>query len=342
MLQTTSHSDLTIDIAVSVSGRFILQILPLYKDYHQISNMYRHSPIRNPRSKGIKTKNVLQVCLLLAVCFWLIFQVKRSHDKKKEFDNTNISLTTSKQSTDESLKLGRKDLQPKLQKEIEIIHEEQDEEQNEEHEEQDEGKIDEEKEDGGGGGDDEIDENEQEKSDVEVVDREESEVIDEESQTQNNEVSVDNNDDDHEENGASIHTDEGREEHYKADDASSAVVTQIIPENGTLEETPNTENVNNQTSFINRPPSNTIITKSETLNVTGEQSAPNQIDIENDEGEIEGESEGEKLEGREEILDPDEVENETHLEEKEVRMDLDTLPEIEIETEGEDSAVERR
>ncbi|XP_004496795.1 uncharacterized protein [Cicer arietinum] len=66
---------------------------------------------RNQRSKGIKVKHVLQVMLLLGVCFWLIYQVKHNHDKKKEFDNTNSKLSV-KTETDQILKLGRKDLHP--------------------------------------------------------------------------------------------------------------------------------------------------------------------------------------------------------------------------------------
>ncbi|PWA48167.1 hypothetical protein CTI12_AA489280 [Artemisia annua] len=185
--------------------------------------MYRNSPVRNQRAKGVKVKNVLQVCLLVAVCFWLIFQLKRSHDKRKEFDasDSKVSLSTLARSGEEIAKLGRKDLQPKFEKtgnegegdgheqeeeevqderdENKLEEEEQDEhdENKHEEEEQDEDKIEEEKDDGR---DDEIDENEQEKLDVEI-DREEVDVID----------------------GATEHTHEAREENYKADDASSAV-----------------------------------------------------------------------------------------------------------------------
>nr|KAJ0197535.1 hypothetical protein LSAT_V11C700375180 [Lactuca sativa] len=322
-----------------VSGQSVLHLIPLQSSNF---NMYRPSPVRNPRSKGIKSKNVLQICLLLAVCFWLIFQVKRSHEKKKEFDNTKISLSTSKQSNDEIAKLGRKDLQPKFEK----IEEEA-----ETQTEQDEEKTDE-------GKEDEIDENEQEKSEAEEIE----EVIDEESQSQTETEtetetgdSVEDHEPEEEEDGASTHTHEGREEHYKADDASSAVVTHLSTENTTNEEISNGETFNNNGTHENGPPSSTKIMDSdstEAVNVTVEGFAPDSSyvksdelnssnEVESDEGE--GEGEGENLEGNDVILDPDEVENETHLEEKEVRMDLDTLPEI--ETEGgnsEDTAAERR
>lgn len=296
--------------------------------------MYRHSPIRNPRSKGIKFKNVLQVCLLLAVCFWLIFQVKRSHDKKKEFENTKKEFANTKislNSNDEIVKLGRKDLQPKLDQEVDI------------HEEQDEEQIEEEKDDGGGGGDDEIDEHEQEKSDIEV-DQQESEVINDENEEKDeseNGVSVD----EHEEDKTTIHTHEGREEQYKADDASSAV-THLNTENITLENS-NEEIINNSTSLLpsleNGPPSSTTINSTESLNVSSEQFAPNQTGSLNSSDVVESENlEGDDvIEGTEDILD--ESENEGHLEEKEVRMDLETLPDIETEGgDSEDTAAERR
>ncbi|GKD89287.1 hypothetical protein Tco_1364794 [Tanacetum coccineum] len=179
--------------------------------------MYRNSPVRNPRAKGIKVKNVLQVCLLVAVCFWLIFQVKRSHDKRKEFDasDNKVSLSSLTRSGDEIAKLGRKDLQPKLEKTGD--------------EEQDEDKIEEEKDDGR---DDEIDENEQEKPDVEI-DREEVDVVGEEKETEESDEKENENENVSEEKdvqsqtenevSSEEHTHEAREENYKADDASSAV-----------------------------------------------------------------------------------------------------------------------
>ncbi|PWA71846.1 hypothetical protein CTI12_AA275130 [Artemisia annua] len=225
--------------------------------------MYRNSPVRNQRAKGVKVKNVLQVCLLVAVCFWLIFQLKRSHDKRKEFDASDgkVSLSTLARNSEEIAKLGRKDLQPKFEKtgnegegdgheqeeeevqderdENKLEEEEQDEhdENKHEEEEQDEDKIEEEKDDGR---DDEIDENEQEKLDVEI-DREEVDVVGEEKETEESDEKENENEDvseekdgqsqtenevssvEHNEDSATEHTHEAREENYKADDASSAV-----------------------------------------------------------------------------------------------------------------------
>ncbi|CAL1389852.1 unnamed protein product [Linum trigynum] len=79
--------------------------------------MIKRFPSRNSRSKGIKVKHVLQICLLLGVCFWLIYQVKHSHDKKNEFDGKDAKVSTTTRThvhDNEILKLGRKDLHPRV------------------------------------------------------------------------------------------------------------------------------------------------------------------------------------------------------------------------------------
>lgn len=76
--------------------------------------MSRQSPKRNQRSKGIKIKHVLQICLLVAICFWLIYQVKHSHDRKKEFDESDKVLLR-REITDGMIKLGRKDTHSQLE-----------------------------------------------------------------------------------------------------------------------------------------------------------------------------------------------------------------------------------
>ncbi|PQQ10628.1 uncharacterized protein Pyn_18914 [Prunus yedoensis var. nudiflora] len=43
--------------------------------------MNSQSTCRNQRPKGLKVKPVFQIALLLAVCFWLLYQMKCSHDK---------------------------------------------------------------------------------------------------------------------------------------------------------------------------------------------------------------------------------------------------------------------
>ncbi|XP_041013711.1 cilia- and flagella-associated protein 251-like [Juglans microcarpa x Juglans regia] len=227
--------------------------------------MIKRSPSRNHRSKGIKVKHVLQICLLLGVCFWLIYQVKHSHDKKKEFDEKDAKLSVKTQSGSELLKLGRKDIHPHLEEVPEIEkhveeeeeetggeeeenkhdeeereeeenkHEEkeQDEEENKhevEDQEEEENKSEEIEEIERGAGDDEMDENDQEKldgdadHDEELLDEEkEGEEEDKESErneSDNKESQVETSLEDQDRDGGNH---EAREEHYKGDDASSAV-----------------------------------------------------------------------------------------------------------------------
>lgn len=230
--------------------------------------MIKRTPSRNHRSKGIKIKNVLQFILLLGVCFWLIYQIKHSHDKKKEFDENDArKVPVRVQNADQILKLGRKDIRPgkddviqneKQEEEddenivedegIKNEHDEQEEgskhekegkqekhearEQEEEEEEnkhgaeeqeEDENKTEEMEDDGRGGGDDEIDENDQEKSELDT-DRD-MEFMDAEKEKEESNEKENGNSEDEEKEGLveNQNTREAREEHYKADDASSAV-----------------------------------------------------------------------------------------------------------------------
>lgn len=74
--------------------------------------MIKRSSSRNNRSKGVKVKHVLQIMLLVGICLWLIYQVKRSHDKKKEFDESDKKVSVGAQNAYRITELGRKDLLP--------------------------------------------------------------------------------------------------------------------------------------------------------------------------------------------------------------------------------------
>ncbi|PKU82502.1 nuclear polyadenylated RNA-binding protein 3-like [Dendrobium catenatum] len=68
--------------------------------------MMRQSSSRNQRYKGgFRFRHFLQICLLLAICIWLVYQVKHSHDKKRAF-------VERKEVEDQafSFRFGRKDL----------------------------------------------------------------------------------------------------------------------------------------------------------------------------------------------------------------------------------------
>ncbi|XP_010547936.1 PREDICTED: myb-like protein X [Tarenaya hassleriana] len=69
--------------------------------------MMKKTSSRNQRAnKGIKWKLVLQICVLAGVCVWLIYQVKYSHDKKREFYEKDEGASTE----NGVVKLGRKDI----------------------------------------------------------------------------------------------------------------------------------------------------------------------------------------------------------------------------------------
>lgn len=213
--------------------------------------MYKHSPSRSQRSKGIKVKHILQICLLVALCCWLIYQVKHSHDKKREFDDSaKVSLAAEQKVG--VVKLGRKYLNPQMKDKVTKASKQDDDEEeetaveeednkHEEVEEQDDNKIDEKEEeediDEERGDGEEIDDHEQEKFDADndqevdfVDDEKERENVDEQkleeedAEDNKGQTEKDNASREHYKKGGDItNTREAREENYKADDASSAV-----------------------------------------------------------------------------------------------------------------------
>lgn len=161
--------------------------------------------VRNNRDKGVKVKHVLQVFILLGICFWLLNQIRHSYNNKQAYDDGNGSISEKV-----GVKLGRKDLNPKVESEEEEV-----EEIKPELEGDDEGR---------GGGDDEIDGRDQEKNEEEETE-EVQEMVDEEDREKENQIEdlslaesqVENEGDDED-------SQEAREENYKGDDASSAVL----------------------------------------------------------------------------------------------------------------------
>ncbi|XP_073122622.1 uncharacterized protein [Henckelia pumila] len=227
--------------------------------------MSRQTPTRNQRSKGIKVKHVLQIFLLLAVCFWLIYQVKHSHDKKKEFDESDAKTSIIRGGSDGLIRLGRKDIHPQEEDTItkNEKHEEEAEEEEEttgvvdenkhEEDELEDKKVEDTENEKVEGGDDLIEDHGQEKLESEV-DREEDFVDGEKERDEDDENENENEEKDFEDgqmekessiekgdhDGDDTSTHEAREEHYKADDASSAVT------HDTQVETTETENQNNE------------------------------------------------------------------------------------------------
>lgn len=150
--------------------------------------------VRNNRDKGVKVKHVVQVFILLGICLWLLNHIRHSYDDGNGRISKNVGV-----------KLGRKDvLNPKMENEEEEVEEIKPEEGDDE---------------GRGGGDDEIDGRDQEKTE------EEEDMIDEEDREKENQIEdlslvegqLENEGDEEE-------SQEAREENYKGDDASSAVL----------------------------------------------------------------------------------------------------------------------
>lgn len=242
--------------------------------------MFKHSPSRTQRSKSFKIKHGLQIFLLIAICFWLLYQVKHSHDKKKAFDEGSIKFSSKLDEENKDGNIGRKGLYTRVdekpsrdeisekdevmegdeednkpeeeeeeeestpeegekeskpeEEEKEKTKHEEDEEINKDEEEEEEigeeeNNSEEVEEEGRGAGDDEIDEQDQERDEEEA----ENDVVDEQDKSVKEDTEqggiqakleqMDNagssEDQDHDRN-----TQEAREENYKRDDASSAVV----------------------------------------------------------------------------------------------------------------------
>ncbi|KAL2927614.1 hypothetical protein RDABS01_019945 [Bienertia sinuspersici] len=192
--------------------------------------MFKHSPNRSQRSKGLKVKHVLQICVLLAVCIWLIYQVKHSHEKRREYETKDVKVIGKVQSNNEILRFGRKD----ISRITEIITDgekhEEDEEEKEGEEEENKHEDDElEREDARlvdteeerGVGDDEIDEHEPEKTETEA---EQEEEVDEDKEGEGKEDTTEENHTESEEGHAEgeENEDAGKEGHVESEENEDA------------------------------------------------------------------------------------------------------------------------
>ncbi|RAL45009.1 hypothetical protein DM860_003768 [Cuscuta australis] len=75
--------------------------------------MYKQSPGgRSNRSRGFKVKHALQICALLALCFWLIYKAKQPREKNTQFEGGKdpVSLQKIVNIKNQVPKLGRKHL----------------------------------------------------------------------------------------------------------------------------------------------------------------------------------------------------------------------------------------
>lgn len=192
--------------------------------------MLKQPPSKNQRTKGFKVKHAVQICLLLAICIWLLYQIKHSHEKKKMYEESPKKISEKIQRGRESIKFGRKDLHPQVEETtLEIEGKEEFEEEVED------SKPEESDDEGRGGGDDEIDGHDQER--IEEEESEEVEDLNDEDDREREERSEEldsegkgtqiedvNFSEDQTQTEGERNTLEARKEHYKDDDASSAVV----------------------------------------------------------------------------------------------------------------------
>ncbi|VFQ59107.1 unnamed protein product [Cuscuta campestris] len=75
--------------------------------------MYKQSPGgRSNRSRGFKVKHALQICALLALCFWLIYKAKQPREENTQFEGKKdpVSLQKTVNTKNQVPKLGRKHL----------------------------------------------------------------------------------------------------------------------------------------------------------------------------------------------------------------------------------------
>lgn len=185
--------------------------------------MMRQSSSRIQRSKGgFRLKHVLQICLLLAICTWLLYQIKHSHDKKRAFEEriSKISTKTTEKPPD-LFNFGRKGLplvndndSMATARAKEVNSEEGQGEEGEQDAKRDENEDEEAKGDGGDG----IDELDQDRGDDENEQEEEEQFTDEDGK--DGRVDADALFDNEEREDSAQ---EAREENYKRDDVSSAV-----------------------------------------------------------------------------------------------------------------------
>ncbi|KDP41558.1 hypothetical protein JCGZ_15965 [Jatropha curcas] len=191
--------------------------------------MLKLQPTRNLRSRGFKVKHFLQICLLLAICFWLLNQLKNSYNAKKEYEDSTGNISEMEQNGHENIKLGRKGLHPRVDEATSLAESQGDKAEFEE--EIEEIKPEDVEDDGRGGGDDEIDGHDQDRAEEEESDEVED-LIDvddrerdvggeeQESEEKSNRVEEVSSVNDQTQNKGVRNS---LEEHYKGDDASSSV-----------------------------------------------------------------------------------------------------------------------
>ncbi|XP_031119552.1 histone acetyltransferase GCN5-like [Ipomoea triloba] len=82
--------------------------------------LLKQSSSRNLRAKGFKLKHGFQICVILALCIWLLYQVNKSYSKKGAIEGSGSEVSgQGGENRLQILKLGRKGLNPEIEEEEE-------------------------------------------------------------------------------------------------------------------------------------------------------------------------------------------------------------------------------
>lgn len=76
--------------------------------------MSKQSASRSQKSKGSRAMQALQICLVLAICIWLIYQSKQLYSNKEAMEDSSKQVSQQRENRHEMLRLGRKNLNPRL------------------------------------------------------------------------------------------------------------------------------------------------------------------------------------------------------------------------------------
>ncbi|RDX74107.1 hypothetical protein CR513_46181, partial [Mucuna pruriens] len=78
------------------------------------------SPNRNQRTKGFKVKQGFKIFTLIVVGIWLLYQLKHSHGKKP-YEESSAKMFENLKAGPETKNIGRKGLQPWINKPLELM-----------------------------------------------------------------------------------------------------------------------------------------------------------------------------------------------------------------------------
>ncbi|CAL0305631.1 unnamed protein product [Lupinus luteus] len=89
--------------------------------------MVKQTPSRNQRTKGFKLKQGFKILILIALCIWLLYQLKHSNgEKKASYEESSSKIFQMLKAGHEINFFGRKALEPWIKKPYELIDDTED------------------------------------------------------------------------------------------------------------------------------------------------------------------------------------------------------------------------